>query len=715
MSFLFPLYLLGAAVVAIPILLHLRRRPPKERTEFSSLMFLRATPAPLKRRRKLDQLLLLLLRCALILLLAFLFARPFFRGEGILAGAGKGEWVVVLLDKSGSMQREDLWERAVERTKSVVAERSNVERGAVVVFDGSAETVMGFDEWAQLDATGREDAIGERLAEKEAGWGSSAAGPALALAVELVEEAQATGEVTPESAAVILVSDLQAGMDFAGLELVNWPEDVVLELEGVDAKSADNAWLQLLVAERVLAVEEESSETAAVDSEEGMRVRVSNAAESGAETFEVGWEGGAGEEISVMPGRRRTVMLEDSGEAGATALVLAGDGQDFDNRYFVSRTMKRPLRILWMEEKEVDGNDAAGPLFYLSRAVQATRLHEPWVGQDVPPGGRLAGSVDFVVVGSGLGDEEAAMVKAYLEGGGEALMLLRGAEQGALLGRLAGMATAPVVEDALVEKDYVLLEGIDFEDALLAVFDDQRVRNFSKVRFWRYRRLAEGSEWPEGTQVLARFDSGDPAWLSVPVGEGRLIVFASGWEPVDSQLALSTKFVPLVYGMLEGGERTSGRIGGQLLVGDAIPVAGGDVVWRPDGESVTVGAEAAYYVETDEPGVYRVESGDGDEERRYAVNVAPAESRTGPMDPAVFAANGVRLAGADGVSSVAEETVAAAHAVAGEERRQELLREDRERRQRGWRWLAIGALVVVLLETFWAGRASREPTSAEAV
>ncbi|MEM1296707.1 MAG: BatA domain-containing protein, partial [Verrucomicrobiota bacterium] len=40
MGFLFPLYLLGALALAIPVLLHLRRRPPKDRVVFSSLMFL---------------------------------------------------------------------------------------------------------------------------------------------------------------------------------------------------------------------------------------------------------------------------------------------------------------------------------------------------------------------------------------------------------------------------------------------------------------------------------------------------------------------------------------------------------------------------------------------------------------------------------------------------------------------------------------------------
>jgi hypothetical protein len=68
-SFLFPLYLLGVAAIAGPILLHLRRRPPKEHMEFSSLMFLAKSPERVTRRTRLEHLLLLALRCLAILLL----------------------------------------------------------------------------------------------------------------------------------------------------------------------------------------------------------------------------------------------------------------------------------------------------------------------------------------------------------------------------------------------------------------------------------------------------------------------------------------------------------------------------------------------------------------------------------------------------------------------------------------------------------------------
>ena len=79
MSFLTPLYILGMAAIAAPIVFHLIRRTPKGVVPFSTLMFVTATPPRLTRRSRVDQLLLLLLRALVVLLLALAFARPFWR------------------------------------------------------------------------------------------------------------------------------------------------------------------------------------------------------------------------------------------------------------------------------------------------------------------------------------------------------------------------------------------------------------------------------------------------------------------------------------------------------------------------------------------------------------------------------------------------------------------------------------------------------------
>jgi len=84
LSFLSPALLGGAAIVAVPIVLHLimRRKPVPH--EFPALRFLRERATATRRRLRLSHILLLLLRMAALLLLATALARPVLRGAGWL-------------------------------------------------------------------------------------------------------------------------------------------------------------------------------------------------------------------------------------------------------------------------------------------------------------------------------------------------------------------------------------------------------------------------------------------------------------------------------------------------------------------------------------------------------------------------------------------------------------------------------------------------------
>src|SRR6187549_1444207 len=109
MSFLAPLFLLGAAAVIGPIIFHLIRRTTKDVTPFSTLMFLQPTPPRVTRRSRLENLWLLLLRCLVIALLAIAFGRPFLRNKEVSSlPAGEGKRTVLLVDTSASIRREQL-------------------------------------------------------------------------------------------------------------------------------------------------------------------------------------------------------------------------------------------------------------------------------------------------------------------------------------------------------------------------------------------------------------------------------------------------------------------------------------------------------------------------------------------------------------------------------------------------------------------------------
>lgn len=86
LSFLSPLLLGGAALVAAPIILHLVMRRTPVPHAFPALRFLQQRAIANRRRLQLSHLLLLLLRMAAIVLLALALARPVLRGAGWLPG-----------------------------------------------------------------------------------------------------------------------------------------------------------------------------------------------------------------------------------------------------------------------------------------------------------------------------------------------------------------------------------------------------------------------------------------------------------------------------------------------------------------------------------------------------------------------------------------------------------------------------------------------------
>jgi len=99
-SFVNWIFLFGALAVAGPVIAHLLAKPRFRRLPFTMLRFLRTGQVESQSRRKLRDLLILLLRCAIIVLLAMLFARP-------LLHVSAGSVFFLGLDNSMSMAYSD--------------------------------------------------------------------------------------------------------------------------------------------------------------------------------------------------------------------------------------------------------------------------------------------------------------------------------------------------------------------------------------------------------------------------------------------------------------------------------------------------------------------------------------------------------------------------------------------------------------------------------
>ena len=85
MSFLAPLFLLGALAIAVPFWLHRLQIQSSNRKPFSSAMLLETTEQQVHVQKKLKYLALLALRAALLALIALAFAKPLCEsGSGIV-------------------------------------------------------------------------------------------------------------------------------------------------------------------------------------------------------------------------------------------------------------------------------------------------------------------------------------------------------------------------------------------------------------------------------------------------------------------------------------------------------------------------------------------------------------------------------------------------------------------------------------------------------
>jgi hypothetical protein len=726
MSFLFPLYLFGAAAIMLPILLHLRRRPPKDHVEFSSLMFLEKTPERLTRRTRIERWLLLALRCLALLLLALMFGRPFLRSAASLPEMGAGQRVVVLIDASASMRRGDLWTRAVAEADAALKATGPADDVAVAVFQERVEVLRDFTTLANLPGAARADLFRQALAEAKItgpGWRSTRMGDALTEAAGLIADAAARRGM--EDQEIVLISDFQEGADRDSLNRFAWPEDVAVRPVAVTVDGdAGNLALHLVAA----GMEGEEAEAEGApktgDARQARRrVRLTNGRDSEAETFSLAWQGVPESKIEgFLPAGASRVMPVPprADESRDGVLEISGDGQPFDNRVYLARAQPRPVDILYLAA-EVKADDVGSPLFYLSRAMHRTASIDPAVSsatyETIAARPERLKSAQVVVLRCDAATPAALGVALadFAKAGGLVVAIANEGTRSETLQQVTGIAELAVAEAEV--RDYAMLSALDFGHPVLAPFAQAQIRDFTKIHTWRHRVLTLPDEAAGQARVFARFDGGAPAWLEIPAPQadggaatGRVFLFLSGWEPRESQLALSSKFVPLLYAML-GQAGFSAVAEPTRYVGHPIPLPAGETgigVTLPDGSTVTPGDGATAFNATETPGFYTVTSRDAldqPQSRVHAINLAPSESRTEVADPAVALGDfGVRLESGDSEAPV----------MATEAQQRRVEAEEKESGQKLWKWFVVAALAILLLETWLAGRRGRVTTAAEA-
>ncbi|MCB1236393.1 MAG: BatA domain-containing protein [Verrucomicrobiae bacterium] len=713
MSFLFPLYLLGAAAIGIPILLHLRRRPPKEHVEFSSLMFLEKSPERLTRRTRIERWLLLALRCLALILLALVFGRPFFR-RAEFADVESGRRLFILVDRSASMRREDLWTRAVAEAEKALKETSPGDAVAVGFFDDRFDPALDFARLADVAGGSRAEQFRQAAADRKTpGWRGTDLGGALIAAAGAIEDADAESKREFSRTEIVVIGDFQEGAAVESLNRHAWPEKIAVRCVAVEPKDRGNLAVHLVAADS----RDEETEPAG-DSAAGTatartdptrvirRVRLANSRESESEKFALAWAGAKEPAVTgqLPAGASRVLPVPPRADDSTdSVLEISGDAHDFDNRVYIARAQPHPVRLLFLA-KETAQADVGSPLFYLRRAMHRTATIDPSVTAMTFTEFQAArdplGAADVAIVHGGAPSPVAAALGEFAKKGGAVFAVVAEGTAAESLKPILGIEGIALSE-AKVD-DYAMFSELDFDHPVLAPFARAKVRDFTKVRTWKHRVLTIPETAADRARVLARFDSGDPAWVETAPGEGRVFVFLSGWEPSESQLALSSKFVPLIYAML-GEAGFSATAAPALYAGDALPLAAETTAIRDPAGAETAVRDGRHVAEA--PGFYTaVRPG---AETVYAVNAPPAESRLEALDPvATLSDLGVNVA-SDAPGG--EATLGRDEAEAMKKR---LESEQKESRQKLWKWLVLAALAVLLVETWLAGRGSRRAPAA---
>lgn len=674
MSLLTPLFLLGLAGLAVPVIIHLIQRERKNVVQFPSLMFLRRIPYQSVRRRRIRNWPLLLLRLAALTLIVLAFARPFFRRAAVAAAtAGGAREVVVLIDRSYSMGYGDRWARAVAGARDAIGTLAPGDRASIVFFATEAEVAL-----RSASDRGRLDAA---IAAGKPGASATRFGPALKLA----------GSILSESALprreVILVSDFQRG-GWAGAEGVRLPDGATLTPVAVTDADAVNLSVAPVSLQRTTFSEQDRVTVTGGVVNHGQRP-LKNVELS----LEVDGRSVQKEHVDLEPGGSASVRFAPFTPAARNTrgtVRLGADALQVDNafNFVVSRT--QPLRIVIAERP---GAPRDGSL-YLSRALalgEAPPFDVSIKSIDAVTNDDMQRAAIVVLNDTPVSPLTAGRLATFVERGG-GLLVVAGPRASWPSGGAEFLPALPGAPVDRTEGQAARLGALEYGNPIFEPFRAPRSGDFSAARFYGYRSVTLAP----GAQIVARYDDGAPALVEKRIGSGRVLVWTSTLDMQWNDLALKPVFLPFVHRMATRLasyiERPAWVTVGEVLDAPGLrgPAYVGQVILTPSGQRVTLDSEGPGVLEIEEAGFYEVrgQGRDAESPLTVATNVDLAESDLSAMDPQEVVAGAIGRAG--GAAPPGANSTATA--------------DEQERTQRVWWYLLLAGLLLLGLETIFANR-----------
>jgi len=673
MVFLTPLFLIGLLAALIPVAIHLirRERPPK--VMFSTIRFLKKTSKKLVLFQHLQQIALLLLRAAVIVLLVLAFARPLFNQSVARLLDADPQSAMILLDLSMSMRWQENFDQAKAEALAVLDRLSGGDEVGLIAFSGAADVVR------ELETEG--DQIRELIEGfDEPGFGRTRYHPNLRLADQMLEESRY------ENRAIYLISDFQEVGMLGADESWKLAPGVALYLIDVGSAESEN-----LVLTDVRSPEQLLEDSA----QQQILARVRS---TGLQYLESG-------EVSLrLNGQmvdRRPVDLANRSEQVVTFAVdfdtegdyvgeirVAGDEFSDDNSYYFTVDVLPKIKVLLVNGEASDNwFDDEGHWFGL--AVSSTDS-SPFSLETIDPAELSAAAmrqsdvVALLNVGE-LTNLQAAALTEYVGNGGS-LLIAPGdrVDEKALNQRLGEISPARLEQMVLLGRDdYLVIADYDRRHPIMRPLGSDW-----SARFQGHWRLTPS----EDANVLMRFDTTEAALLEKNVGEGKVLLFASSLDLEWNNLALQGLFLPFVHETLRHLVRS--EVGQSAYeIGDSISLEqfeSDTVVSVLDADGRSVSFESSNLQRATSPGLFTATSGAGS--TRYAVNILPEESD--------FA----RVATSTLYDAIVNPDTSP---LQSREAQTAQLIEELENPQRLWWWILSLVMVMLLVEVLVANRTHR--------
>ena len=515
MGFLVPGFLAGAALVGLPLYLHLLRRHSTVPRPFSSIMFFERRTQSSIRHRRFRYLLLLSLRLAVLLLIVLAFANPYFKRTAVAAAGGKQ--LLLIVDDSFSMRAGTRLADAKRGALSVLASR-NLSTTAQVAALGSRLQVL---------TEPVQDSAALRAAVDGIGPGDSRSNFA-----ELARGVRSLAESAHAPIELHFFSDMQKSSMPASFSELLLPPNVALVVHPVVDRAQPNWTVESVRAPgRVWNTSNARVGATIAGYHTPAATRVVSLFINGKQI--------ASQNVDVPAGGRANVEFQSLevpyGLSRCEVRIDGADALPADDAYLFSVERSDPQPVLLVRE----AGDTRSPVYFGSAlgSTSESSFSFQSLAVDRAVGVSLA-RYAFVVlsdVGSLPSQFEIDLVR-YVRGGG-GILIAAGTSTG-------HRSRIPVFEENVLATHDYSRDGARF---LAAGETDTSHPSLVNSEHWAgakfYYAVAVD---PSTSRVVARLTDRTPLLLDKKIGEGHALLLASGLDGLTNNLPAQPVFVPFV-------------------------------------------------------------------------------------------------------------------------------------------------------------------------